>query len=187
MRRRGTAAPPGTVERWATGVLLLGGGLVLLLIAMRLVAAAFSWSFSPFAYLPLPDGHGWRALLLLVVAVACAALLPLVLRRDDGALWLEGARGHVVVGVPQVEALLRDEALAHPEVVTAAVEVRVRKAAPYATLELALRPLVAGDGVSGEVAAAARERLRRLTAVPEAEVRVRHRVLSVSQLAKELP
>lgn len=168
-------------------MLLLEGGLALLLLAIRLVAAALSSSFSAFAYLPLPDGHGWRVLLWLVVAVLNAALLPAVLRRDDDELWLTGTNGGVGVRVGDIEGLLIGQAVTHPEVVTAEARVSVRKGLVHATLSLALRPLVAGDGVAGEVAAAVQERLVRVTGTTGVDVRVRHRVLTVRQLAKELP
>ena len=87
----------------------------------------------------------------------------------------------------QLETLLRDQAMEHPEVARVEVRVRARRGQPQATLDAALRPLVAGDTVAGEIAAAARERLARVTGLPEVQVQVRHRVLSVSQLVKVLP
>ncbi len=137
-------------------VLLLGAGVALVLYAMRLVAAAFGCGFSPFAYLALPDDHGWQALLFVTLVAACFALLLLVLRDVRDELWLVGGDGGVLVPCDAVEQLLRETALKHAEVVRVDTMVRVRRATPAATLDVDLRPLAEGDAVAAELASAAR-------------------------------
>jgi len=168
-------------------VLLLGGGLTLLLFAMRLVAAAFGCAFTPFAYLGLPGGHGWQALLFAGLAAACVVLLALVLDDARDELWLAGEGGGVLVPADAVELLLRDAALAHAEVVRADVDVRVRRGRVTATLNVALRPLVDGAAVADGLSAGARDLLARVIGAADVTVRVRPRVLTVGQLARHLP
>ena len=168
-------------------MLLLGGGLTLLLFAMRLVAAAFGCAFTPFAYLGLPDDHGWQALLFAGLAAACVVLLALVLDDARDELWLAREDGGVLVPADAVELLLRDAALAHAEVVRADVEVRLRRGRVAAKLDVALRPLVDGVAVADELSAGARDLLVRVIGTADVTVRVRPRVLKVGQLARHLP
>jgi hypothetical protein len=168
-------------------VLLLGGGLTLLLFAMRLVAAAFGCAFTPFAYLVLPDDHGWQALLFAGLAAACVVLLALVLDDARDELWLAREDGGVLVPADVVELLLRDAALAHAEVVRADVEVRLRRGRVAAKLDVALRPLVDGVAIADDLSAGARDLLARVIGAADVTVRVRPRVLKVGQLTRHLP
>ena len=93
----------------------------------------------------------------------------------------------MLVPADAVERLLRDAALAHVEVVRADVEVRERRGGVRRRSRVALRPLVDGDAVAAELAAAARERLARVTGIADVTVKVRPRVLKVRQLARYLP
>lgn len=185
--RRRPRREVGAAGRIAAFVLLLGGGLTLLLFAMRLVAAAFGCGFTPFAYLGLPEDPGRQVVLFAALVAACIALLALVVGDGRSELWLAGAGGGVLIAADAVERLLRDATLAHDEVVRADVAARVRRGRPAATLEVDLRPLVDGDAVSAELTAAARELLARVTGTADVEVRVRSRVLAVKQLAGRLP
>ena len=175
------------MTRGAAFVLLLGGGVSLLLFAMRLTAAAFGCGFSPFAYLGLPEAYGWQVVLFASLGTVCVVLLALVLDDSRDELWLAGASAGVLVPADALERLLRDAALAHVEVVRADVEVRAGRGGAATTLEVALRPLVDGDAVAAELAAGARELLARATGLTDAKVRVRPRVLKVRQLARYLP
>jgi len=168
-------------------VLLLGGGFALVLFAMRLVAAAFGCGFTPFAYLGLPESHGWQAVFLGGLATACVVLLALVVddARDD--LWLAAEDGGVLVPAGAVERLLGDAALAHPEVVRVEAEVRVRRGGVSATLDVALRPMVDGAVVAGVLTAGARDLLARVVGAGDVTVRVRPHVLTVKQLGRRLP
>jgi hypothetical protein len=151
------------------------------------VAAAFGYGFSPFAYLGLPEDPAWQVVLLAALVAVCIALLALVAGDGRDELWLAGTGGGVLVPADAVERLLRDATLAHDEVVRTDVAVRVRRGRPAATLGVSLRPLVDGDAVAADLAAAARELLARVTGIADVKVRVRSRVLSVKQLARRLP
>ncbi|HEY5169431.1 MAG TPA: hypothetical protein VIK03_08590, partial [Thermoleophilia bacterium] len=74
------------MTRIATFLLLLAGGLVALLFAMRLTAAAFDCDFSPFPYITPGGGHSLLAWLLLIAMAVLAGLVWLVLRHDADAL-----------------------------------------------------------------------------------------------------
>jgi hypothetical protein len=171
----------------AVTVALSAAGLALLLFAMRLVAASVGCAFSPFPYLGLPSDPGWQAVLLAILVASCVALVALLVGEGRDVLWLAAADGGVLVPADAVEGLLRDAALRHAEVVRVGVVVSVRRGAPVARLEVALRPLVDRDTVAGELAAAAIDLLTRVTGVAGADVRVKARVLTVRQLAGQLP
>ena len=177
----------GRVARLATFVLLLGGGLTLLLFAMRLVAATFDCGFSPFGYLGLPESYGWQAVLFAGLAAACVALLALTVEDGRDDVWLAQGRGGVTVPAPAIEGMLRDAARTHDDVVRADVDVRVRRGRPAATLRVDLRPLADGDAIGAALGAAARERLARVTGIADVQVKVRSRVLTVRQLPGRLP
>jgi len=63
------------MTRIATFLLLLAGGLVALLFAMRLTAAAFDCDFSPFPYITPGGGHALLAWLLLLAMAVLAGLV----------------------------------------------------------------------------------------------------------------
>jgi hypothetical protein len=168
-------------------VALFGAGAVLLLFAMRLVAASFGCDFSPFPYLGLPADPGWRVLLLAVFVALCVCLVALLTGDGGDVLWLAAPDGGVLVPAEAVEQLLHDGALLHAEVVRAEAEVRVRRGTPVARLDVDLRPMLDRDAVAGQLAAAARDVLARVTGVADAGVDVRARVLSVRQLGRQLP
>jgi len=167
-------------------VLLLGGGVALLLVAARLVAAAFDCGFSPFAYLDLPEGYGWQAVIFGGLVAACVALLALAGGTPRDELWLAGPRGGVLMSGPAVEEMLSDQAREHPDVVRASADVRVRRGRPKGVLNLELRPLADRDALGPELGAVARASLVRLSGVDDAEVKVRARVLNVRQLPGRL-
>lgn len=154
---------------------------------MRLVAAAFGCGFSPFASFGLPQDPAWQVVLFVALVAACMALLALAVGDGRDELWLAGAGGGVLVPAAAVERLLRDATLAHDEVVRADVAVRVRRGRPAATFDVSLRPLVDGDAVAADLAAAASALLARVTGIADVKVRVRSRVLSVKQLTSRLP
>ena len=66
------------MTRIATFLLLLAGGLVALLFAVRLTAAALGRDFSPFPYITPGGGHALLAWLLLL-AVSFAVTLVIIL------------------------------------------------------------------------------------------------------------
>lgn len=178
---------PGRVSRTAAFVLLLGGGLTLLLFAVRLAAAAFRHDFSPFAYLGLPASYGWQALLFVAFVAACIALLALLVGPGRDEVWLAGAGGGVLVAAPAIEGMLADGARTHAEVVRAEADLRVHRGRPSARLAVELRPLSDGATIAAELEAQARASLAGVTGVADVDVRVRRRVLTVKQLPGRLP
>ena len=96
--------------RVATFLLLLAGGLVALLLAMRLTAAAFACDFSPFPYLDVSANHATRAWLLGLVVGALATLIWLVLRHGERMLWLSSSTGGVLAPAADLEGLLESAA-----------------------------------------------------------------------------
>lgn len=167
-------------------MLLLGGGLTLLLFAMRLVGAAFGCGFSPFGYLGLPGSYAWQALLFVVLVAASFVLLALLVGPARDALWLAGAGGGVLIPAKAIEGMLADEARQHPEVVRAGADVKIRRGRPSARLAIDLRPLADAEAVGGALEARMREMLSRVTGIADVDVRLRTRVLTVRQLPGRL-
>lgn len=173
--------------RVATFLLLLAGGLVALLFAMRLTAAAFACDFSPFPYLELPASHATRAWLLALVVGALATLVWLVLRHGERMVWLSNSTGGVLAPAAVLEGLLERAASRHPEVVRAQARLQIRGGALTGTLHVLCRPLVDPVPVAAEVAGEARRELSVVTGREPAELTVRPRVLAVRQLKRYLP
>lgn len=185
--RRRPRRESGAVSRGAAAALLLGGGVALTLCAMRLVAAAFGWGFSPFAYLGVPGAPGGQALVLALLVTVCVVLLALVLGETRDELWLGTPDGGVLLPASALERLLCDAAGAHPDVVRAEARLRVRGAALSAVLNVDLRPLTDASALGAQLTEATRALLASVSGVPEAHVRVRCRVLAVGHLARRLP
>jgi hypothetical protein len=173
--------------RVATFLLLVAGGAVALLFAVRLTAAAFGCAFSPFLYLDLGSGHAARAWLLALVVGVLAALVWLVLRHGERMLWLSGSTGGVLAPASALENLLEAAACRHPEVVSAQASLRMRGVALSGTLRIDCRPLVDPAPVAAAVGTDARLELTAVTGRETADVVVRPRVLTVGQLKRHLP
>jgi hypothetical protein len=177
------------MTRIATFLLLLAGGLVALLFAIRLAAAAFNRDFSPFPYVTPGGGHALLAWLLLLAMAVLAGLVWLVLRHDTDALWLPSpAGGGVLVPADDLE---RPAASAtgrcHPDVVRAEVEFFKRGAELRGRVNVWARPLADAGAVREAADAAVRRRVARLTGRDLARLDVRVKVLRVAQLARHLP
>ncbi len=154
------------MTRIATFLLLLAGGLVALLFAVRLIAAAFNWDFSPFPYITPGGGHALLAWLLLLAMAVLAGLVWLVLRHDADALWLPSPAGDGGVLVPSgdLERPATSAAVrSHPDVVRAEVEFSKRGAELRGRVIVWARPLADPDAVRGAADAAVRRQVARLT------------------------
>ena len=168
-------------------MLLIAGGVVLLLYAVRLAAVAMGWAFSPFDHLPIPQDHGWRALLLLGAAAALAALLWLVARHGRSQLWLATPQGGVAVDTSALEALAVHRAEADPEVVRAQADLRIRRGRLRADLRVYGRPFGDADTLAAGAAERVRSGLAAATGLDEIHVVVRPHILAVRRLARHLP
>jgi hypothetical protein len=185
--RRPPQAPPGFLTRLATTVLLLAGGVVLSMFAVRLAAAAFRWDFSPFAYLPLAADHGLRALWLLAAVAALGFLVWLVDRHERPTLWLAGPEGGVAVPASPLEELAVRAAEADDEVVRAKAELHVSRGVLKADVRVLGRPLGDAARLGGDAEARVRAGLVSATGIEDVRVKVRPRILAVRQLARHLP
>jgi hypothetical protein len=178
------------MTRIATFLLLLAGGLVALLFAVRLIAAAFGWDFSPFRYITPGGGHALLAWLLLLAMAVLAGLVWLVLRHDADALWLPSPAGDGGVLVPRAD-LERPATAAvgrsHPDVVHGEVELSKRGAELRGQVLVWARPLANPEAVRAAAAAAVERQVARLTGRELARLNVRIKVLKVAQLARHLP
>jgi len=178
------------MTRIATFLLLLAGGLVALLFAMRLTAAAFDCDFSPFPYITPGGGHALLAWVLLLGMAVLAGLVWLVLRHDADALWLASPAGGGGVLVPagDLERPATSGAVrSHPDVVRAEVEFSERGAELRGRVIVWARPLADAGAVRDAADAAARRQVARLTGRELARLDVRVKVLRVTQLARYLP
>jgi hypothetical protein len=178
------------VTRLATFLLLLAGGLVALLFAVRLVAAALSSDFSPFTAIMPGDAHALLAWLLGLAMAVLAVLVWLVLRHDADALWLASPSGDggVLVSSEDLERLSTSAAgRSHADVVRAEVELGTRDADVRGRVHVLARPLANPDVVRGAVDEAVRRQVARLTGRDVARLEVRIKVLRVAQLARHLP
>lgn len=168
---------------------MLAGGVVALLFAVRLVAAALDHDFSPFTYIT-PSGHALLAWLLLLGMVVLAGLVWMVLRHDADSLWLPSSSGGGGVLVPTAD-LERPAGSAagrsHPDVVRAVVELSSRGAALRGRVTVYARPLADAGAVGGAVDAAVRRQVTRLSGRELERLDVRVRVLKVTQLVRHLP
>ena len=168
-------------------MLLLAAGIVALLFAMRLTAAAFDCDFSPFPYLGITADHASRAWLLAGVVIALGVLLWLVLRHGEETLWLPGEGGGVLVPAAALARLAEETACRHPEVVRAEAVLRVREGAPAGTVRVYGRPLADPAPLAVEVELVVRERLARVVGAAPTHLVVRPRILTVPQLKRHLP
>jgi hypothetical protein len=166
------------------------GGLIALLFAMRLVAAAFDCDFSPFPYVTPGGGHALLAWLLLLGMAVLAGLVWLVLRHDADALWLPSPAGDGGVLVP-ADDLERPAASAagraHPDVVRAESELFKRGSELRGRVTVWARPLANADVVRDAAEAAVRRQVTRIAGRDLARLDVRVKVLKVTQLARHLP
>lgn len=160
------------------------------LFAVRLVAVAAGWDFSPFTYLTPSAGHSLLAWLLVIAMAALAGLIWLVLRHDAEAIWLPSGAGEGGVLVPKadLERLVSGAAnRAHPDVVRAETELWQRGGELRARVRVWARPL-ADPGIVGDaVEAAVRRQAARLTRSELGRAGVRVKVLKVAQLVRYLP
>jgi len=164
----------------ATFALLLAGGIVVLLFATRLTAAAFHYSFTPFRYLGIPAGHDARALLLLAAVVALLVLVWLVLREGQDMLWLQAAGGGVLVSTAAA-------ARSNPEVVRAEASLRLRGGRVAGSVRLYGRPLGDAARLAAAVEPVVQARLLAVSGAEPGRVVVRPRILTVPQLKRYLP
>jgi len=180
----------GSITRIATFLLLLAGGLVALLFAMRLTAAAFDCDFSPFPYVTPGGGHALLAWLLLLAMAVLAGLVWLVLRHDADALWLpspDGGGGVLVLSDDLERPAGSAVGRSHADVVRAEVELFKRGADLRGRVDVWARPLADADAVRDAAGEAVRRQVARLTGRDLARLDVRVRVLRVTQLARHLP
>jgi hypothetical protein len=178
------------MTRIATFLLLLAGGIVALLFAIRLVAAALGHDFSPFTYITPSSGHALLAWLLVIAMAALAGLVWLVLRHDADALWLASPAGDGGVLVPKedLQRLVSNAAVrAHPDVVRAEAELWQRGADLRGRVRVWARPLADAESVRIAVEAATRRQTARLTQSELGRADVRVKVLKVAQLVRYLP
>ncbi|HTX68894.1 MAG TPA: hypothetical protein VMH50_07070 [Thermoleophilia bacterium] len=178
------------MTRIATFLLLLAGGVVAVLFALRLVAVVVGWDFSPFPYITPGGGHALLAWLLLLAMAVIAALIWMVLRHDADALWLPSATGDGGVLVPRgdLERLVSSAAgRAHADVVRADAELWQRGAELRGRVQVRARPLASGEAVGTAVDEAARRQVSRLTGLDLGRCDVRVKVLRVKQLVRHLP
>ncbi len=173
--------------RLATFGLLLIGGLVALLFAMRLVAAAFDCDFSPFPYLRLPTDPGLVAWLLAAAVAGVGALVWLVARHGEPTLWLRHGSGGVLVPAAALQRLVEQAAARHPEVVRAEAELRVSGGRLGATVRVYGRPLADPARLAAEVEPLVVRRLFVIAGADPAAVAVKPRILTVPQLKRYLP
>jgi hypothetical protein len=186
-RRRPAGVSPSASTRVATFLLLLAGGVVVLLFAMRLTAAAFDCDFSPFAYLGLPADSGLRAWLLAGAIVVLGLLVWLVARHGEETFWLAGVHGGVLVPAAPVVRTVEAAAARHPEVVRAEANLRAFGAGLGGTIRVYGRPLADPTRLSAEVEPLVRRRLRTVTGVEPGDLVIRPRILRVPELKKYLP
>ena len=180
----------GATTRIATFLLLLAGGVVALLFALRLVAVVAGWDFSPFSYITPGGGHALLAWLLLLGMAVLAALIWMVLRHDADALWLASRAGDGGVLVPRedLERLVSNAAgRAHADVVRAEVELGQRRGELRGRVQVWARPLADGQAVGAAVDEATRRQAGRLAGLELGRCDVRVRVLRVTQLVRYLP
>jgi hypothetical protein len=173
--------------RYATFALLLTGGVVALLYAMRLVAAAFDCDFSPFPYLGLPKDPGITAYLLLAAIVAVGFLVWLVLRYGEDTLWLAQPDGGVLVPVGPLQRMVEQVAARHPEVVRAEAALKAGGGRLGGVVRVYGRPLADPALIAAEVEPLVNRRLFVITGTDPGAVVVRPRILTVPQLKKYLP
>jgi hypothetical protein len=175
------------VTRYATFVLLLAGGVVVLLFAVRLVAAALGWSFTPFSYIWTPSDPGVAAWLLAGVVALLGVLVWLVLRHGEATVWLARSDGGVLVPVAPLELSVERAAARHPEVVRADAGVRVSGGRLGAVVRVYGRPLADPDRLAAEVERLVRNRIATISGADPGTVSVRPRILGVRELKRYLP
>ena len=178
------------MTRIATFLLLLAGGLVALLFAIRLAAAALDRDFSPFPYITPGGGHALLAWLLLLAMAVLAGLVWLVLRHDADALWLASPAGDGGVLVPAGDLerpAVSATGRSHPDVVRAEVELFQRGAELRGRVSVWGRPLADAGVLRAAADDAVRRQVARLTGRDLARLDVRVKVLKVTQLARHLP
>ena len=146
-------------------MLLLAGGAVVLLFAMRLTAAAFDSDFSPFGYLGLTADPGLRAWLLAGAIVVVGLLVWLVARHGEETFWLAGPHGGVLVPAAPVVRTVEAAAARHPEVVRAEANLRAFGAGLGGTIRVYGRPLADPTRLSAEVEPLVRAGLARCRAL----------------------
>ena len=168
-------------------MLLAAAGVVALLFAMRLTAAAFGCDFSPFPYLGISTDHGTRAVLLALALAGLIVLVSLVLRHGEEMLWLPVEGGGVLMPAAALARLVEQTAGKHPEVVRADAALRVRDGAVTGTVRVYGRPLTDPTRFAAEVEPAVRGSLARVVGAASGPVVVRPRVLTVPQLKRYLP
>ena len=179
------AAPAST--RLATFGLLLIGGLVALLFAMRLVAAAFSCDFSPFPYLHLPTDPGLVAWLLAAAVAGLGLLVWLVARFGEPTLWLRQGTGGVLVPAAPLQRLVEQAAARHPEVVRAEAELRVTGGRLGGVVRVYGRPLADPARLAAEIQPLVVRRLFVIAGTDPGGVTVKPRILTVPELKRYLP
>lgn len=177
----------GRATRVATFCLLLIAGLVALLFAVRLAAAAFELDFSPFV-VSLDEAPAAWAWILAAAFVVIAALVGLVLRHGDDMLWLPGEAGGVLLSAVDlqdaVETVARDS---HPDALSAAVDLTARRGNLSGRLRMRARPLADVGSVTAAVEAAVRRKVVARTGRDLSRLTVRVRVVTVPQLKRHLP
>jgi len=161
---------------------------VALLFAMRLTAAAFGCSFSPFTYLWASADPAVLAWVLGGALIALALLLWLVLRHGQEMVWLAAADGGVLLPAAALSRPATTVATSsHPDVVRAEVDVYGRGGALRARARILARPLADVAAVRDAVEPAVRRAVVRRTGRDLERVDTRVRVLAIRQLARYLP
>ncbi len=167
--------------------MLVIGGILAALVAVRLVAAIAGWEVSSLNSVASAWGYAVRAALLCVALVVLAALIAAVIGRGQRSLWLRGERGGVLVSLEALQRLAEATALGDPDVVRAEAHLRDRDGAPYGSMHLYARPLADAARVRRDVEAEVRAAIDLLIGREAAQVAVKPTVLRVSQLKKHLP
>ncbi len=155
---------------------------------MRLTAASFDCTFSPFSYQTLFGDHAAQAWLLGAALLALAVLVWLVLRHGDDMLWLASGDGGVLVCAADLERPAGVAAAGcHADVVRAEIELFKRGGALRARARVSARPLADVAALKAAVDQAVRTAVVQLAGRDLERLDIRIRVLTVPQLARHLP
>lgn len=162
-------------------------GILSVLAAAQLLAAATGRRLSPWSHLPLPGRPDGWSLMLAAAAVALLVLIVVQLQRSDQivAVSVSGA-GAVLVPSAALEHLVEMVALEHRDVVRARARVQSQAGRLSPRLWVALRPLADAEGIAAELAAGVATTLAARTGLPLDEPVVRAKTLAVRQLRRYL-
>lgn len=173
--------------RLAASALLIIGGVLAVLVVVRLGAAVFGWDIASLDSMTASLGHVARAVLLGLAFAVLAVLVMAVPRQGERSLWLRGERGGVLVPLAALQRLAEATALRHPEVVRAEVRLRERDGAPHGSVRLYARPLADVARVRGDIDVEVRAAIDLVIGREATQLDVKPTVLRVRQLKRYLP